>query len=410
MKNRVFILITVLLLEVLLAVGSSFLFLRVTEKEAGREYRVEIERVIRQISSGEVPDISSFKYVKKIEPFDSAVMGNDDHTAAVAPDGTVYRISYRMDQSNTKGLMVIYLIWGAVILLTIGAAVYIHRKILKPFRDISELPIELSKGNLSIPVKEEKNRYFGRYLWGMDMLREKLEEEKERRLAMEQEKKTLVLTVSHDIKTPLSAIKLYNKALASGIYEDEEKRREAHRGIDRNLDELEKYVEEIRDAAREDFLQMHVKEGEWYLSEVMNKVDGLYAEKAGQVHTKFVIDPYTDCILKGDPERALEVMQNILENALKYGDGRRISIRFSDEEDCRLVTVENTGSSLPERELPNIFDSFYRGSNSEKQKGSGLGLYICRRIMQAMDGEIFAEVKKNATEDIFAVTAVFRKR
>ena len=410
MKKNGIMIIIVLLLEVLLAVGSNFLFLRLQEQDAGREYRVEIARVSRQIQNGEEPDISSFQYVKKVEPFDGSVIGNDDYTAAVGPDGTVYRISYRMDQRSAKGLFVINLIWGVVFLLTIAVGGYIYRKILKPFRDLSELPIELSKGNLSIPLKEEKNRYFGRYLWGMDMLREKLEEEKERRLAMEQEKKTLVLTVSHDIKTPLSAIKLYNKALASGIYEDEEKRREAHRGIDRNLDELEKYVEEIRDAAREDFLQMHVKEGEWYLSEVMNKVDGLYAEKAGQVHTKFVIDPYTDCILKGDPERALEVMQNILENALKYGDGRRISIRFSDEEDCRLVTVENTGSSLPERELPNIFDSFYRGSNSEKQRGSGLGLYICRKIMQAMDGEIFAEVKKNATEDIFAVTAVFRKR
>ncbi|MBR0146773.1 MAG: HAMP domain-containing histidine kinase [Eubacterium sp.] len=410
MKKNGIMIIIVLLLEVLLAVGSNFLFLRLQEQDAGREYRVEIARVSRQIQNGEEPDISSFQYVKKVEPFDGSVIENDEYTAAVGPDGTVYRISYRMDQRSAKGLFVINLIWGVVFLLTIAVGVYIYRKILKPFRDLSELPIELSKGNLSIPLKEEKNRYFGRYLWGMDMLREKLEEEKERRLAMEQEKKTLVLTVSHDIKTPLSAIKLYNKALASGIYEDEEKRREAHRGIDRNLDELEKYVEEIRDAAREDFLQMHVKEGEWYLSEVMNKVDGLYAEKAGQVHTKFVIDPYTDCILKGDPERALEVMQNILENALKYGDGRRISIRFSDEEECRLVTVENTGSSLPERELPNIFDSFYRGSNSEKQRGSGLGLYICRKIMQAMDGEIFAEVKKNATEDIFAVTAVFRKR
>ena len=410
MKKNGIMIIIVLLLEVLLAVGSNFLFLRLQEQDAGREYRVEIARVSRQIQNGEEPDISSFQYVKKVEPFDGSVIENDEYTAAVGPDGTVYRISYRMDQRSAKGLFVINLIWGVVFLLTIAVGVYIYRKILKPFRDLSELPIELSKGNLSIPLKEEKNRYFGRYLWGMDMLREKLEEEKERRLAMEQEKKTLVLTVSHDIKTPLSAIKLYNKALASGIYEDEEKRRDAHRGIDRNLDELEKYVEEIRDAAREDFLQMHVKEGEWYLSEVMNKVDGLYAEKAGQVHTKFVIDPYTDCILKGDPERALEVMQNILENALKYGDGRRISIRFSDEEECRLVTVENTGSSLPERELPNIFDSFYRGSNSEKQRGSGLGLYICRKIMQAMDGEIFAEVKKNATEDIFAVTAVFRKR
>ena len=94
-----------------------------------------------------------------------------------------------------------------------------------------------------------------------------------------------------------------------------------------------------------------------------------------------------------------------MENALKYGDGRRITIRFSEEEDCRLVTVENTGCNLPEKELPSIFDSFYRGSNAENVKGSGLGLYICRQLMRAMDGEAYAEMGM----DTFSVTAVFRK-
>jgi len=406
MKRNGIVILIILLTEVLLAIGSIFLFLHVQDRADARQYRVEIERLSRQIREGETPDTSGCQYVKSVEVFDPSVTGNDDFAAAIGPDGTVYRISYRVDRSEKSGVILIACIWGVVVLLTIAGWVYIYRKILRPFRELSELPIQLSKGNLSIPLKEEKNRYFGRYLWGMDMLREKLEEEKSRQLAMEKEKKTLVLTVSHDIKTPLSAIKLYNKALASGIYKEEEKRLEAHRGIDRNLEELESYVEEIRDATREDFLQLKVEDGEWYLSDVMNKVQALYAEKAEQVHTKFVMDTYTDCLLKGDPERALEVLQNLMENALKYGDGKSISIRFSEEEDCRLVTVENTGCNLPERELPNIFDSFYRGSNSEKQKGSGLGLYICRQLMRAMDGDIYAEVKG----DHFAVTAVFRKK
>lgn len=404
-RNRL-IIIMVFLLEVLLAIGSNLLFLHVQDGKEGREYRVEIERVSLRIRNGETPELSGCKYVKAVEPFSAAGVSNDDYAVAEGPDGTLYQIFYRADQSNSRGIFVINLIWGAVLLLTLAGVIYIYRKILKPFRELSELPVELSKGNLSIPLKEEKNRYFGRYLWGMDMLREKLEEEKARQLAMEQEKKTLVLTMSHDIKTPLSAIKLYNRALAEGIYDDEEKKREAHRGIERNLDELEKYVEDIRDATREDFLQLHVKDGEWYLSEVMKNVEELYGEKAKRIHTEFVMEKYTECMLKGDPERALEVMQNILENALKYGDGKRISIRFSDEEDCRLVTVENTGCGLPENELPNIFDSFYRGSNAEKEKGSGLGLYICRQLMRAMDGDIFAEVKG----ELFAITAVFRKR
>ena len=117
-----------------------------------------------------------------------------------------------------------------------------------------------------------------------------------------------------------------------------------------------------------------------------------------------VMEGMTDCLVKGDKERVIEVLQNIMENAIKYGDGRQITIAFS-EEDCRLISVVNTGSSIPEAELVHIFDSFYRGSNADHVKGSGLGLYICRSLMHRMDGEVFAE----QSEDGFLVTVVIRK-
>ena len=98
------------------------------------------------------------------------------------------------------------------------------------------------------------------------------------------------------------------------------------------------------------------------------------------------------------------MLQNIIENAIKYGDGERIAVSFSEEENCRLVTVTNTGGSLDEEELLHIFDSFYRGSNSSKESGSGLGLYICRELMHKMDGEVFASMGEE-----FSVTVVIRK-
>ena len=70
-----------------------------------------------------------------------------------------------------------------------------------------------------------------------------------------------------------------------------------------------------------------------------------------------------------------------MENAIKYGDGKCISIDFSEEEDCRLITVRNSGCSLKQEELINLFDSFYRGSNAGSAKGSGLGLYIVEAML-----------------------------
>ena len=92
-----------------------------------------------------------------------------------------------------------------------------------------------------------------------------------------------------------------------------------------------------------------------------------------------------------------------MENAVKYGDGDKITITFSEEEDCRLITVGNTGCTLPETELLHIFESFIRGTNAEHVGGSGLGLYICRQLMHQMGGEILAQIR----EGWMYVTVIF---
>ena len=92
----------------------------------------------------------------------------------------------------------------------------------------------------------------------------------------------------------------------------------------------------------------------------------------------------------------MEVMQNIIENAIKYGDGKRIWIDNSRDEDMLVISIHNTGCTLDTKELTHIFDSFFRGSNVNNNPGSGLGLYICRNLMHLMNGEIFAQINDNA--------------
>ena len=110
---------------------------------------------------------------------------------------------------------------------------------------MQSLTEELAKGNLSVPIKAEKNKFLGRFLWGMDMLRETLENNKEKELALQKEKKTLILSLTHDIRTPLSAIRLYAKALAEDFYTTGEQRVEACRGIEKNVKEIEAYFHRL---------------------------------------------------------------------------------------------------------------------------------------------------------------------
>lgn len=317
----------------------------------------------------------------------------------------IYKIEHNGNKDNYN-LILINCSLGAIVVFSVITYIYINKKIIKPFSNIKELPYELAKGNLNIPLKEQKNKYFGKFTWGMDMLRENLEDNKKREIKYQKEKKTLILSLSHDIKTPLSAIKLYSKALKENLYNTEEKRNEVIEGIMKNTVEIEHYVNEIVKNSREDFMDLPVKNDNFYLIDVIEKIEKYYTDKLQTIHTDFSVADFNNCILKGDKDRIVEVIQNVVENAIKYGDGKEIKINFSDEEDCKLISILNTGCDLKEEDLPHIFDSFYRGSNSKKQEGSGLGLYICKQLMHKMYGDIFAQIKENNN---FEVTIVIRK-
>ncbi len=407
-KFKIFVL-WIVIIEILLILSANRLYFYQNNNSSGRLYLVEARRVVKEIEEQKLEaseiETMSFNQYEMIVGMKEFVAGEfcDNDYLVEEIDGKLYRIEYAEERSPRLPLYINISLFGMMIVTNI-VLVYVYHKVLKPFRDMSNLSYELAKGNLSMPVKEEKSKLFGRFLWGMDMLREKLEETKEKELAFQKERKTLILSLSHDIKTPLSSIELYSKALSEHLYDTQERKDEALQGIARNVKEIKGYVNEIVTASREDFLNLEVRMGEYYLSEVMKGTESYYQDKLSVIHTEFEVDEIPECLVRGDRNRMVEVLQNVMENAIKYGDGKRIRISFGEEEDCKLIQIENSGCNLKKEELPNLFDSFYRGSNNAGMKGNGLGLYICKTLMRKMDGEIFAGMK----EDVFRVTIVVR--
>lgn len=408
-KFKIFML-WIVVAEILLILSANGWYCFQNNGSDGKLYLVEAERVIKEIeeqkleaSEIEAMSLQQYETIVGIRAFVAGeACANDYLVEEIA--GKLYRIEYVEQRSSRLPFYINTSLLGMMI-VTLVVLLYVYHKVLKPFWDMSNLSYELAKGNLSMPLKQEKSKLFGRFLWGMDMLREKLEENKEKELAFQKEQKTLLLSLSHDIKTPLSSIELYSKALSEDLYGTKEKRDEALQGITRNVKEIKGYVDEIVAASREDFLNLEVTAGEYYLSEVMKITESYYKDKLSVIHTQFQMDEAAECLVKGDKNRMTEVLQNVMENAIKYGDGKYIRISFGEEENCKLIHIENSGCSLKKEELPNLFDSFYRGSNSTGMKGSGLGLYICKTLMRKMDGEIFAQMK----EAVFCVTIVVRK-
>ena len=402
--NKIFSVVAIAVILLFVVVN---IILAADRTNGSRQYRVEISRLVHEIETNGSADISECVYVTNIERYGEKFYSTDSDYVIYEINGELYRFDYNINGCSNKTYFmgIVNAVLGVIAILFIVVMLYIKYAILTPFERLSSLPYELSKGNLTAPIEETKNRFFGKFLWGIDVLRENIEQQKQRELEMQKEKKALLLSLSHDIKTPLSAIKLYSAALSKNLYPDAEKQHKIAESITEKADEIEGYVSQIITASREDFLSLEVEMGEFYLSELIEKITGYYREKLALIKTDFNVGKYKNCLLSGDLSRSVEVLQNVMENSLKYGDGRRVELIFPEDDECVQIALRNGGCTLSRDDLPHIFESFWRGANAENIRGSGLGLYICRQLMRKMNGEIFAEIDG----DIITVIAVFAR-
>ncbi|MCR1842578.1 HAMP domain-containing sensor histidine kinase [Murimonas intestini] len=398
---------------------------RKADTSRDKAYKVEINRIYNSLSGDMSPDrldLRTFRYVKAVtflaaEDIESEEKAGDFFAAGntlkselhpLFADGFmkgILRFDYQEPGYNIRSLLIIVQVClGVLELFVMAVLIYLKYQLIRPFQKLTGLQEDIAKGHLTGIVKEEKNKYFGNFMRSLGQMKDALEVSGKRRLELEREKKKMLMSLSHDIKTPLNTIKLYGKALEEELYKDEEQKKTAARQIGVNAARIGQYVEEIMKSSREDILDIHVKNEEFYLAELMRRVLDAQDEKCSIRMLKLQTGDFTDRLLKGDIDRAVEVFDNIFENAFKYGDNRKIEISFYEEDYCQLIRIFNTGMAVSDNEFNHIFESFYRGTNSTGKQGNGLGLYICREIMRKMGGEIFAEKEKNG----MAFVLVFR--
>lgn len=389
-----------------------------------RGYIVESNRIMNQIKNDKQInnfDLSDYRYIKALEflsynttnhdRLDDFYFESNSNSFQILPlfqnnqlQGYI-KLIYQIPELKINNILII--IEGGLLFLEIFILVvliYLKKKLLQPFQRLNELPIELAKGHFNAEVKEEKSRYFGKFVWGMSQLKDTLDVSKRRQLELLKEKKKMLLSLSHDMKTPLNVIKLYSKALIEDVYQDQHSKLNAMKQINTKADEIEKYVEEIISSAREDILDLQVDNSEFYLKDLIERVLSIYQEQCDLRQITLIVNKYENRLLNGDIQRSQEIFENIFENAFKYGDGRKIEISFDEEDFCQLINIFSTGETVTDTEFNHIFESFYRGSNSKGQRGNGLGLYICRELMQKMDGAIFAQ----KSDEGMTFTLVFR--
>ena len=401
--------------------GSSLIHM---EDKRNQTYRVESNRIMEKINMGEPIEemiLSAYSSIQGIKFLDISVTEkksvdsffneNNNEKIHIEPyykaDELIgyVKFIYQLPSFNIEQIFWrSQLTLGILELSIVGVLIYLKKKIIYPFQRLNNVALDLSKGHFKGSIQEEKSRYLGHFMWGISQLKDKLDISYQRQLEMMKDKKTILLSLSHDIKTPINLIKLYSKALEENIYIKEEDQLHAMHQIGEKAAEIENYVEEIIRSSREDILDVQIEEGEFYLTDLMKRVLAVYQEQCDLRQIKLTVQKFDNRLLKGDIERSQEVFENLFENVFKYGDGRSIDISFYEEDYCQLVRFFNTGEPVCDNEFNHIFESFFRGSNSQGLKGNGLGLYICREYMRKMDGDIFAE----KTKEGMAFILVFR--
>nr|WP_294484494.1 HAMP domain-containing sensor histidine kinase [uncultured Anaerosporobacter sp.] len=417
---------------ILLMVAGTVYLSNSYQKSNGKPYQVEMNRIgytysnadLEKIQSQEI-DLEKYQYVidvrylaaddpeSELVAFLEATTGKKETEYIIRPviarERIVGYLRYEVliwKVYSNRPIIRLWLITITLIMVAIGVLLYyIKREIMQPFKKLTDMPYDLAKGRLKSEVKESKYRYFGKFLWGINMLRETLEKHKQREMQLEKEKKTLLVSLAHDIKTPLSMIMLYAQALKEKLYDTEEKKEEAIDQILGKANAIENYVSEIIHVSKNDIFNLEVEEETFYLNEIIDSIRDSYDEKCKRRYIDFTIEAYENKLLIGDSSKLIEVLENVMENAIKYGDKESIKITCYEEDYCQLINITNSGKPIPSTDFVHMFESFWRGKNAHEKQGYGLGLYICKSIMHQMKGEIFVE----NTQESMSLVIVVRK-
>lgn len=405
----------IVVVTMLYAVTAILLYLSIqnSNKRQADYYRVEINRFMADIMQSNnygqqyIKDlISDSQYIKDISyikadetdnqsivEFYSAVNGYSMEIVPIQNNNKIdgyIRFDYQKKYDTKSNLIVSETALFAIFLLSFSVLLYTYFRIITPFNKLLKMPYELSRGNLEENIKESKSKFFGKFIWGINMLKDVLDNHKNQELKLTRDKKMILLTISHDIKTPINAINLYAKAIERGMYTTQKEYIEAAVNIQKKTAEIDNFVTEIVKTSTQELISIEVKNSEFYLKDLVDKIQDAYAEKCRIQKLDFIIGSYENVLIKGDIDRIYEAFGNIMENAIKYGDGKMLKVTFSEEDYCVLISIYNSGEAVEEKDMVHLFDSFYRGNNTDGKKGNGLGLYICHEIMKKSGGDIYA--------------------
>ncbi len=309
-------------------------------------------------------------------------------------------------------------IFGSILTIVFTASIlvaWLYQGILKPLNALKKATKQLQEGNLDYSLQDNvTDDEIGQLCADFEEMRLHLKKEIEVRIQYEQDLRELISNISHDIKTPLTAIKGYAEGLLDGVADTPERREKYLRTIYAKASDMTTLVDELSFYTKIDTnnIPYHfekVKVNDYFQDCVEDNRSEL---ELINVVLGYQSDVQEETQVLGDREQLRRVMNNLIGNAVKYRREKeqgKITVILKEEETVVRVEVEDNGQGISESALPNIFERFYRAdaSRNSKQGGSGLGLAIAKKIIEEHGGSIWAESTVNVgTKMIFTLKKI----
>jgi len=313
-------------------------------------------------------------------------------------------------RSDTRLTQVLISGIAVLVCIAFSMALWVYTTILQPLEKLQEATRKIKEGDLDFTLDSDEDNEIGKLCQDFEEMRIRLKENQEEKIQYDQDSKELISNISHDLKTPITAIKGYVEGIMDGVASSPEKLDKYIRTIynkandmDRLIDELTFYTKIDTNKMPYNFKKISIDE---FFHDCADEV-GLDME-ARNINFSFSSNVKPDVLVIADVEQLRRVVNNIISNSVKYMDKEKgsIHIELADDRDFIRVDIRDNGRGISNHDLPHIFDRFYRVDSSRNlsRGGSGIGLSIVKKIIEDHGGKVWARSKEGeGTEILFSL-------
>ena len=279
---------------------------------------------------------------------------------------------------------------------------YVYFAILRPFDKMKDFAEKIAQGNFEVPLNYERSNYFGAFTWAFDSMRREITKSRSCEREAIENNKTVIATLSHDIKTPISSIRAYAEGLEANMDSTPEKREKYLSVIMKKCDEVSRLTNDLFLHSLSDLDKLKINPERF---ELCGFIENAVGEIAAEQNDVRFMNPNFTAVVSADKNRLVQITENLINNARKYAKSH-IDVSVTQSDGNVEIHFRDYGNGIPDEDMPFIFDKFYRGKNCGNEQGSGLGLYIVKYIAEQMHGKVMLHNHSDGFEAIVSLPII----